>query len=127
MKIENNKTIEKKGMDTDFKKELIIEIVKNLKADDVLIMKMSDLTSVTDYFILCSTDNPILSNAIVQEVAEELKKHRIRPYFYPLHTDSLWVVLDYGDVVLHIFHPEERLRYDLEGLWQEAPKTYISL
>jgi len=111
---------------TEEKKEIIVELLKELKAEDITLMKMSELTSITDYFILCSTDNTMLSNAIVQSVIEKMKEHRWKPLFYPWNTEASWIVLDFGDVVLHIFHPDERKRYDLETLWDMAPKTYIS-
>ncbi len=111
---------------TEEKKEIIVELLKELKAEDITLMKMSELTSITDYFILCSTDNTMLSNAIVQSVIEKMKEHRWKPLFYPWNTEATWIVLDFGDVVLHIFHPDERKRYDLETLWDMAPKTYIS-
>ncbi|HOI25243.1 MAG TPA: ribosome silencing factor [Caldisericia bacterium] len=111
---------------TEEKKEIIVELLKELKAEDITLMKMSELTSITDYFILCSTDNTMLGNAIVQSVIEKMKEHRWKPLFYPWNTEATWIVLDFGDVVLHIFHPDERKRYDLETLWDMAPKTYIS-
>lgn len=111
---------------TEEKKEIIVELLKELKAEDITLMKMSELTSITDYFILCSTDNTMLGNAIVQSVIEKMKEHRWKPLFYPWNTEASWIVLDFGDVVLHIFHPDERKRYDLETLWDMAPKTYIS-
>lgn len=111
---------------TEEKKEIIVELLKELKAEDITLMKMSELTSITDYFILCSTDNTMLGNAIMQSVIEKMKEHRWKPLFYPWNTEATWIVLDFGDVVLHIFHPDERKRYDLETLWDMAPKTYIS-
>ncbi len=115
-----------KSLTTEEKREMMVESLKQLKAEDILMMKMSDVTPIADYFILCSSDNPILSNAIIQLIFEKMKKYRIRPLFYPDSNESTWIVLDYGDVVLHIFHPDERKRYSLEDLWEEAPKTYIS-
>ena len=111
---------------TEEKKELMVELLKKLKAEDITLMKMTDVTSITDYFILCSTDNSMLSSAIVHTVIESMKEHRWKPLFYPWNTEATWIVLDFGDVVLHIFHPDERKRFDLETLWEQAPKTYIS-
>ncbi len=116
----------KKTINTEEKRETIVDILKQLKAEDIMIMKMSDVTTIADYFILCSSDNTILSNAIIQLIYQKMKQYRIRPLFYPDSHESAWIVLDYGDVVLHIFHPEERKRYSLEDLWEDAPKTYIS-
>ncbi len=111
---------------TEEKKEIIIDILKQYKAEDILIMKMTDITSVTDYFILCSSDNTMLSSAIVEETIDVMKKYRWKPLFHPQDLESRWIILDYGDIVLHIFHPDERKHYDLETLWDQAAKTFIS-
>jgi len=106
-------------------RELALKIAKladDKKARNIRILKMEGLTIVTDYFVIASASNSILVKAIADNIDDELSNDKI----YPLHKEGLgegrWVLLDYGDVVAHIFLEDEREFYNLEGLWADAPQ-----
>lgn len=97
------------------------ELAENKKAEDVVVLDVRKLSSVTDYFVIASgTSHPHL-RAIVEEIAGKLRDdHNLRPSRSEGSTGGNWVVLDYFDVIVHVMHGETRKHYDLEGLWGDA-------
>ena len=99
------------------------ELADRRKAENIVILDVKELSSVTDYFVIASgTSEPHL-RAITEEVTDKLREeHRLRPRAVDgtLHTG--WVVLDFFDVIVHIMRADIRERYDLEGLWGDAPQ-----
>lgn len=86
-------------------------------------MDVRELSSVTDYFVLASgTSEPHL-RAIVEEISDRLRdEHQLRPRAVDGTYQAAWVVLDFFDVIVHVMRQEVRERYDLEGLWGDAPR-----
>lgn len=77
---------------------------------------------MTDYFVICSATAERQIKAIVEAVTQSAKQlYRLRPWYIEGEAKSGWVLIDYGDVVVHAFAPEIRAYYDLEGLWRAAP------
>jgi ribosome-associated protein len=99
-------------------------LAENRKAEDVAILDVRDLSSVTDYFVLASgTSEPHL-RAIVDEVTEKLRDDQgLRPRAIDGTFQAAWVVLDYFDVIVHVMRQDVRERYDLETLWGDAPRV----
>jgi ribosome-associated protein len=99
-------------------------LAENRKADDIVILDVRELSSVTDYFVLASgTSEPHL-RAIVDEITEKLREeHDLRPRAIDGTFQAAWVVLDYFDVIVHIMRQDIRERYDLETLWGDAPRV----
>ena len=93
------------------------------KADDVLILDVSKISSVTDYLVICSGNSEPQLKAIGEEVSRRTRDEGLRPKHHAGQPPSRWVVLDYGDVMVHIFHPELRERYALEQLWGDAKRV----
>lgn len=92
------------------------------KAEDVLAFDVSDQLAITDAFVLCSAPNERQVGAIVDEVEEQLRLvHDARPLRREGHRDGHWVLLDYGDVVVHVLHSEQRVYYSLERIWKDCP------
>jgi ribosome-associated protein len=100
------------------------EFADNKKADDIVILDVRDLSSVTDYFVIASgTSEPHL-RAIVEEITSKLRdEHDIRPVRTDGSTQGAWVALDFFDVIVHIMRTDTRERYDLEGLWGDAKRV----
>lgn len=100
------------------------ELADNKKAENILVLDVRKLSSVTDYFVIASgTSQPHL-RAIVEEITSKLRDdHELRPARAEGATGGSWVVLDYFDVIVHVMHTEARARYDLEGLWGDAKKV----
>jgi ribosome-associated protein len=99
------------------------ELADNKKAEDIVVLDVSDLSSVTDYFVIASgTSEPHL-RAIVDEITDKLREEQdLRPRAVDGTLHTAWVVLDYFDVIVHVMRQEVRERYDLETLWGDAPR-----
>ena len=96
------------------------------KASGVVILEMEKLTSFTDYFLICTGDTDVQIRAIADAIVGDLKKRKIRVLPVEGYENAKWVLLDYGDVVVHIFHPELREFFQLEKLWADAPRETIT-
>ena len=99
------------------------EMADNKKAENIVVLDVRKVSSVTDYFVIASgTSRPHLL-AIVEEISAKLRDdHALRPSRSEGSAGGHWVVLDYFDVIVHIMHTETRQHYDLEGLWGDAKK-----
>ena len=98
------------------------EYADNKKAEDLLVLDVRKLSSVTDFFVLASGSSQPHVRAIVDEVTEKLREdHGLRPRVVDGSPAGGWVVLDYFDVLVHVMHAQVRERYDLESLWGDAP------
>ncbi|MBI4494907.1 MAG: ribosome silencing factor [Chloroflexi bacterium] len=99
----------------------IVEIAEDKQASDIVMLDIRPLSIIADYFIICSGTSERQLTAINREIVDTLRREVQRK---PLHTegrpDSGWVVLDYGEVIVHIFAPLQRRLYELEALWSEA-------
>lgn len=100
------------------------ELADNKKAENLLVLDVRKLSSVTDYFVIVSgTSSPHL-RAIVNEIVDKLRDaHDLRPRALDGNVNGDWVVLDYFDVIIHVMRTDVRERYDLEGLWGDAPQV----
>jgi ribosome-associated protein len=95
------------------------------KAEDVLLLDVRGLSSVADFFVLLSGTGPRQVNALAEAVEDELRKQGVKLLGSEGQASGTWVLLDFGDVVAHIFEPETRATYDLEGAWADAPRERI--
>ena len=84
-------------------------------------LAVEELTTLTDYFVICEGRSERQIRAINDAILDELKKQNIPIYHKEGTPESGWILLDYGNVIAHIFSPERRSYYQLEQLWQEAP------
>jgi ribosome-associated protein len=99
------------------------ELADNKKAEDIVVLDVRKVSSVTDYFVVCTgTSEPHL-RAVVDEITERLRVERgLRPRAIDGTLHTAWVVLDYFDVIIHVMRGDLRERYDLEALWGDAPR-----
>lgn len=100
------------------------EFADNKKAEDIVVLDVRELSSVTDYFVIASgTSEPHL-RAIVDEITDRLRDdYQLRPRAVDGTHQAAWVVLDYFDVIVHVMRQDVRQRYDLETLWGDAPRV----
>ena len=102
------------------------ELAEDKKAEDIVILDLRELSSVTDYFVIASgTSEPHL-RAIVDAITDKLREdHEVRPKAIDGALHTAWVVLDYFDVIVHVMRGDVRERYDLETLWGDAPRVKV--
>ena len=92
------------------------------KAQDIAILKMSDICTYTDYFVICTGRSARQTKAIADELRVQLKQAGASPLRIEGETHGDWILMDYLSVVTHIFTPESRDFYRLEVLWKDAPR-----
>jgi len=95
------------------------------KAYDLELLEVSKLTSVADYFLICTGRSDTQVRAIAQHIEASLATEGIRPLAMEGYPRGQWVLMDYGDVVVHVFYQPIRAFYDLEGLWMRAPRVRL--
>jgi len=101
----------------------IAAIAQDKLARDVVILDMQPVCSYTDYFIVCTGNNPRMTKSISDEVHQRLKQDDgLLPRAIAGDTEGTWIVADYLDVVLHVFTEEAREFYKLEELWSDVPQ-----
>jgi len=103
--------------------QLSADAADNKKALDILILDLRSLTYITDYFIICSASNSSQVGAIADGITEALAKAGVHPSHIEGEAQASWVLMDYGDIVVHIFNQETRSYYSLEKLWGDAPRV----
>ena len=98
------------------------------KATDIVLLDLSGLSDVCDYFLICSASNAHLLDAVVDGIEERVWKNaQIKPFSSEGEKGARWVLIDYGSVVVPIFDPAVRDYYRLERLWGEAPRVRLDL
>ena len=112
--------------DFDASIEPYVEAVSGKKAESIVMLDVRELTSYTDAFIICSGRSNRQVSAIAEHIKIELKKKNISPISIDGVKEGKWVLLDYGDVIIHVFYEETRSFYDLEGLWADARQRRIA-
>jgi ribosome-associated protein len=101
------------------------ELAIDKKARDTVILELKDLSSIADYFVICSGENPAQIKAIAEAIDEYFSKKKIFPIGREGLTFARWVLIDYGDIVIHIFNDETRAYYALEKFWMDAPRLEV--
>lgn len=100
----------------------MVDVVADKLAEDIVLLDIREQSVVADYFVICSGASQRQLKAIVNGLTREIKtEHHISPWYAEGEAETGWVLLDYGDVVVHAFAPEVRQYYDLESLWSESP------
>ena len=100
----------------------IAELANAKKAIDTVVIQLKDLSTIADYFVICSGENQAQIKAIVESIESYFSKKKIFPRGREGLNSSRWVLLDYGDIVVHVFDKETREYYNLEKFWMDAPK-----
>ena len=108
-------------METKDIAQKIAAAANDKKAKDILLLNMEGLSPVTDFYVICSAGNSTLVKAIADNIEDKLAEAGVHPTHKEGSADARWVLLDYGDVVAHVFLEEERDFYNLEQLWADAP------
>jgi len=100
------------------------KLAEDIKAEDIVVLDVSEVSSITDFFVICSGSSTPHLKAIAREVKAGMSEnHGIKPAMADGDHESQWVVLDYGIMMVHAFHPEKRDLYALEDLWGDAKRV----
>jgi ribosome-associated protein len=107
--------------DTDTRARDAVSAALDRKAQDLRVLHLGRVTDFTDYFLICSGTSDRQVQAIADAIQERLRAEKVRPLHVEGYNRAQWVLLDYGDLVVHVFQEEPRRFYALERLWGDAP------
>jgi ribosome-associated protein len=110
------------GLSAEEKAAFTSRVAADKKAMNVVVLDMRDASSITDYFLICSGGSERQVQAIADAIDEQLSQSGIPSLGVEGYREGRWVLMDYGDVIVHVFSQETRAFYDLERLWANAPK-----
>lgn len=108
------------GLPAEVRRAVLLTLER--KASDVVVLDLRGISSATDYFLLATGTSDTQVRAISDHVTRELRREGTRPAHAEGGRDARWVLIDYLDFVVHVFHPEVRSFYQLETLWGDAPR-----
>ena len=111
------------AIDTLQKVREAVSAADDRKAVDLKVLHLEKVTDFTDYFLVCSGTSERQVQAIADAVQERLRENKARPLHVEGYNRGQWVLLDYGDLVVHVFQEEPRRYYALERLWGDAPEV----
>lgn len=114
------------GLSAEEKAALTSRVAADKKAMEVVVLDMRDASSITDYFLICSGGSERQVQAIVDAIDEQLTQLGIQALGVEGYREGRWILMDYGDVIVHVFSQETREFYDLERLWANAPKIDVT-
>lgn len=99
----------------------MIDAAGDKKAEDIIVMNVSEVTSIADLFVICTGRSERQVQSVADGIVEKAKEHGRQPVGVEGYQSARWVLIDLGDVIVHVFVPEERALYRLERLWGDAP------
>lgn len=100
--------------------KLAYQALEEKKGEDIQVIEISDISSIADYFIIANGTNALQVDTLVDSVEETLGKHGFHPQRIEGIRSASWILMDYGDVVVHVFSKEDRLFYNLERIWRDG-------
>ena len=103
----------------------IAQVLDKKKAQEVKVLKVRDLTVLTDYFVIASGTSTTQVKSLAEEVEFQLEQKEVRVLRAEGYDTKNWILLDYGEVIVHIFYPQARDFYDLEHLWADADPVEV--
>ena len=115
------------ALDTADRVRSAVSAAEDRKAVDVKVLHLGKVSDFTEYFLICSGTNERQVQAIADAVEERLREEKVRPLHVEGYNRGQWILLDYGDMVVHVFLEEPRRFYALERLWGDAPDVTADL
>lgn len=106
--------------------ELIIKTLDSKRAEDIQAIKISDLTILADYFVIANGTSNTHTRTLADEVEFQLSQLGIEPQRREADTGNTWIILDYSDIIVHVFYKEARNFYKLESLWADGEQLDVS-
>lgn len=99
---------------------VILKSADDKKAFDIKLLNVSEITSIANYFVICSGNSDVQVKAIADEIEDKMIENGLKFMQKEGHREGRWVILDYNDIIVHVFHKEERSFYNLDKLWIEG-------
>ena len=113
-------------LSTALQASIAVAAALDKKAYDLKVLDLSQVSDFTDCFLICSGNNERQVQAIASSIQDELRDHKVKPLHVEGYNHGRWVLLDYGgDMVIHVFHDQSRMFYELERLWSDAPDITV--
>lgn len=109
------------------KAHLIADAADSLKAEDIVALDLRGLTIIADFFVICTGNSSIQIRSITDRIEERMRDNGFRKLRKEGYQEATWILLDYGDVVVHIMAAEQRSFYQLEAFWSEAPRIDLGI
>ncbi|NLJ96920.1 MAG: ribosome silencing factor [Clostridiales bacterium] len=100
--------------------KLVFEGLEDKKGEDIQVIEIKDISVIADYFIIANGSNSQQVDALVDSVKEKMSKGGFEPLRVEGVRSASWILLDYGDVIVHVFSKEDRLFYNLERIWRDG-------
>ena len=108
------------------KLEIIVKTLDSKRGEDIQALRIADLTILADYFVIVNGTSNTHARTLADEVEFVLSQKGIEPERREADTGNTWIILDYGDIIVHVFYKETRSFYQLEGLWADGEQLDIS-
>lgn len=105
--------------------EIVYKAIDDKRAEDIVVLNMENISLLADYFLICNGNSDRQAQAIAREVQEKAQENGFEVKRIEGFDSARWILVDLGDIVVHIFHKDERAFYNLERLWGDAPQLDI--
>lgn len=115
------------GTELDSTIYYIYKAINKKLGEDIVVLDIKNISPICDYFVIASGASTRQVKSIVDEIEDELSKQNVKLLRREGYDSGNWVLLDYGDIVVHIFSQEDRQFYNLEGIWKDADKIHIDV
>lgn len=109
-------------MTVEEKLDIILKSCESKKGIDTKVMDIKSMTSIADYFVIVSGNSSTQVDALAREIDEKLSEQGVEPIHSEGKNSSRWIILDFSDIIVHVFHKDEREYYKLERLWEDNEK-----
>lgn len=106
--------------------KVAVSAAEDKKAIDPVVLKLVEITSFADYFVICSGNSTRQVQAIADEIEDQLRQQKVRPLNIEGYKNAEWILMDYGSMIVHVFSENSRHFYDLERLWRDAEKVDLA-
>ena len=103
----------------------ISELMLEKKALDIKIIDVQNITTLTDFFVICTSESEPQTRAITDHIHEQMKKDGMKAWHIEGYENLNWVLIDYVDIIVHVFNREKRAYYDLERLWADGQISQV--
>lgn len=113
-------------MDSKEMAKLAILALEDKKAEDISLIDISEVSVLADYFLIASGSNRNQIQALIDSVEEKLGKNGCNPKQIEGYENANWILMDYGDIIVHVFDRDNRLFYDLERIWRDGKKIDVA-